>query len=303
MAMTGLPQAAGFHKTLGQMMYQYSVQPWDPKVLLQASLQRQQELQKSSPLRFIQVEDGLQFYGSQLGGVINTLTREKFVEMSQVLFRQKGLHLPVEEARLFYDIFDSIDLYKNATLSIGELAGGLSSFFGGTVEAKTSAVFELLAGGGEQVPKARLHELLKPYVWCMVPPHAEVLRPILLPHVAEEIYSDMTLSGSGYLTRAEMQRWAQRGTFAQTQAGPNAASHCPSQSLTEQRTQSVWHFKWLGRSTTASTSCESTVSRRGSRTTGTNHSNLTMLELGATLPRQVLSSLPTLPVRSQALAK
>jgi len=228
MAMTGLPQAAGFHKTLGSMMYQYNLEPWDPKSYLAANLQKQQELQKTSPLRFVQVADGMQFYGAQLnegyaGAMMNTLTREKFVEMSQQLFRQKGLHLPPEEARLFYDIFDAIDLYKNGTLSLGELAGGLSSFFGGTVEDKTSAVFNLLAGGGDQVPKTKLSDLLKPYVWSMVPPNADVLRPILLPHVTDELYSDISMSNTGNISRQEMLRWAQRGQFAQG-ANPNAVN-------------------------------------------------------------------------------
>jgi len=230
LAATGLPQAVGFHKTLGQMMYQYGIQPWDPKPLLQASLQRQQELQKTSPLRFIQVDDGLRFYGSQMGGAINQLTgvqvlnREKFVEMSMSLFKMKGLHLPVEEAMLFFDIFDSIDLYKNAQLSLGELAGGLSSFFGGTNEAKTNAVFDLMAAGKDQIPKSTLQEFLKPYVWCMVPSNAEVLRPVLLPHIAEEIYKDMSFGQSGYITRTELQRWAQKGQFSQGEIQEQHAS-------------------------------------------------------------------------------
>merc|ERR1712072_139359 len=98
--MTGLPQAAGFHKTLGRMMQQYGIEPWDPKALVQSSLDRQQELRMSSPLRFIEVEDGLRFYGSQLSGVMSILNREKFVQMSKQLFQRRGLHLPVEETKL-----------------------------------------------------------------------------------------------------------------------------------------------------------------------------------------------------------
>lgn len=222
MQMTGLPQAAGFHKTLGHMMDQYGIRPWDPKVLLQENLQRQQELQRSSPFRFIPVKAGLCFYASQIG-VLSQLTREKFVQVSMQLFNQKGLHLPMEETRLFYDIFDSIDLYRNATLSVGELAGGLSSFFGGSVEDKTNAVFELVAQGQDRMAKTGLQDILKPYVWCMVPEEAQVLRPILLPHVTDEIYNDMTYANTGYISRQELQRWCQKGQFSQGQHDPNKA--------------------------------------------------------------------------------
>jgi len=222
MAMTGLPQAAGFHRTLGHMMDQYGIRPWDPKVPLQESLQRQQELQKSSPFRFIPVGEGLRFYAQHIGYVLQ-LTREKFVQVSMQLFSSKGLHLPMEETRLFYDIFDSMDLYRNAQLSIGELAGGLSSFFGGTVEDKTNAVFELVAQGQDRMAKSGLQDILKPYVWCMVPESASVLRPILLPHVTDEIYNDMTYSDTGYISRQELQRWAQKGEFSQGTHNPHKA--------------------------------------------------------------------------------
>merc|ERR1719310_1391369 len=125
--------------------------------------------------------------------------------MSLELFRQKGLHLPAGEATVFYDVFDAIDLYKNATLSIGELVGGLSSFLGGTIDQKTNAVFDNLAVG-QGVHKTALQEFLKPFVWCMVPQKAKVLRPILLSQVTDDIFADMSISGKDYISQQEMTR-------------------------------------------------------------------------------------------------
>ena len=128
-AMTGLPQAVGFQRTLETLMVQNSIQPWAPKQLLHDNLQAQLELAARSPLRSIDVTEGLAFYGKHVGGVLAPLTREKFVQMSLELFRLKGLHCPPEEACLCYDVFDAVALYQNASLSLGEMAGGLSSFF------------------------------------------------------------------------------------------------------------------------------------------------------------------------------
>jgi phage baseplate assembly protein W len=209
---TGLVNTVGFQQMLGEAMYLYSIEPWDPRDLLQTSLQKQAELCKTSPLRFIQVGEGLRFYASQIG-FLRGLTRERFVHMSLELFRQKGLHLPAGEATVFYDVFDAVDLYKNATLSVGELVGGLSSFLGGTIDQKTKAVFDCLAVGQGFVHKSALQKFLKPFVWCMVPQEAEVLRPILLSQVTEDIFADISISGKDSISEQEMTRWLHKGQY------------------------------------------------------------------------------------------
>lgn len=193
-------------------MVQNGIGPWSPKQLLLDNLQRQLELAARSPLRFINVTEGLAFYGKQVGGVLAPLTREKFVQMSLELFRLRGLHCPPEEACICYDVFDAIDLYQNASLSLGEMAGGLSSFFCGSVEQRTQAVFDLLAQGhANQVPKSALREFLQPYVWAMVPSNATVLRPILLPHVTDDLFADITLGQSKHIEISQLVRWMSRG--------------------------------------------------------------------------------------------
>jgi len=197
----------GFQKTLEYTMHQYSIEPWDTKGILAEKLQRQQELSKNSGLRFINVGDGLAYYGKHCGGWIQQLTREKFVQLSMQLFRERGVMCAPDEARMFYDIFDSIDLYKNATLSIGELAGGLTSFFGGSLENRTHAVFDLLdTHRNGRITKQSLQEFLKPYVWCMVP--HDVLRPMFYTHVTNEIAAEIT--GYDGISRDELMRWMRR---------------------------------------------------------------------------------------------
>jgi len=97
-------------------------------------------------------------------------------------------------------------------LSVGELAGGLSTFLGGTYDAKANAVYNVVDPyRRDSVSKSVLQEFLKPYVWCMVPDSAAVLRPILLPHVTDQIANEMSLSPNSYITRQEFLHWLQRG--------------------------------------------------------------------------------------------
>jgi hypothetical protein len=159
-------------------------------------------------------------------GFLNGLTRERFVQISLELFRQNGLHLPAEEATVFYDVFDAIDLYRDASLTFAELAGGLCSFFGGTIDQKTDAVFDILemmsrCGGQSVAYKSALHEFLKPFVWCMVPHKAQILRPILLPHVTEDIFADISMSSVNCVSRQEMKRWLHKGHFMQRRTSPD----------------------------------------------------------------------------------
>eukprot|EP00931_Biecheleriopsis_adriatica_P115857 TRINITY_DN9160_c0_g1_i1.p1 TRINITY_DN9160_c0_g1~~TRINITY_DN9160_c0_g1_i1.p1 ORF type:complete len:454 (+),score=98.32 TRINITY_DN9160_c0_g1_i1:65-1426(+) len=215
---SGLPQVVGFHKTLETMMVQGGLKPWSPKQLLQARLQRQQDLASTSPLRFIDVQVGLQSYERHLG-FISALTREKFVQASLELFAAKGLVCPPEEACMFYDVFDAISMYHNASLCMGEMAGGLSSFFGASVEQRAQAVYALLAGGKHvQLTKSSMRDLVKPYVWASVPDEAQVLRPLLLTHVTDELFDDITSVNAHSIGLDEFIRWVTRGHQTARQA-------------------------------------------------------------------------------------
>lgn len=134
------------------------------------------------------------------------------MQLSLNLFASKGLSVSPDDAKMFYDIFDAVDLYKNATLSIGEFAGGLSSFFGGTPEARANAVYDAVTSSS-YLSKDMLQSVIKPYVWCMVPPNAAALRPILLPYVTERIFEEITAgSTTGCISREQLKYWMFRGS-------------------------------------------------------------------------------------------
>merc|ERR1712048_1016134 len=185
------------------------------------------DLCRISPFRFISAEDGLSHYSKHAGGWVVQLTREKFTQLSLQLFEVKGLKCPAEEAKVFYDVFDSIDLYNDAALSIGELVGGLSTFFAGTLDQRARAVYNALdPAATDKMPKSVLSQLLKPCVWSLVPDHAEILRPILLSYVTDEIFGEMSPSPStGQVTFFEFARWVR---LANPKAAQLNASHTPA---------------------------------------------------------------------------
>merc|ERR1712187_593218 len=139
-----------------------------------AKLQKQADLCKVSPFRFISVDDGLTYYSKHVGGWFVQLTREKFIQLSLELFEVKGLKCSPEEAKVFYDVFDSIDLYNDAALSVGELVGGLSTFFAGSLDQRARAVCNALdPAATDKMSKSVLSQFLKPCVWSLVPDDAE----------------------------------------------------------------------------------------------------------------------------------
>jgi len=216
-AASNVHQAVGLKRTLQLLMKQHRIEPWTVHDLGHsnplAKLRRQADLCTVSPFRFIPVKEGLSHFSKHAGGWVVQLTREKFIELSIELFDKKGLKHPIEEAKIFYDVFDSIDMYSDATLSIGELVGGLSTFFAGTLDERSKAVYDVLdQSASDKVSKSLLSQFLKPYVWSLVPGSAEVFRPILLPYVTDEIFGEMSSTPSkGHVNSSEFARWVQRG--------------------------------------------------------------------------------------------
>eukprot|EP00928_Gymnodinium_smaydae_P020091 TRINITY_DN1775_c0_g2_i1.p1 TRINITY_DN1775_c0_g2~~TRINITY_DN1775_c0_g2_i1.p1 ORF type:complete len:465 (-),score=70.24 TRINITY_DN1775_c0_g2_i1:227-1621(-) len=202
---------AVFHKVLELAMCQHDIQPWDPKSLLVETLAHQQELSKRSPLRYLNILDGLPFYASHAGGWVSPLTRERFVELSMELFKSRRMHITNEDAKLFYDVFDSIDLYKDAKLSLGELVGGLSSFFAGSPSDHTEAVFRAMCPNGDnKLSHAALKDLIQPFVWSMVPDDAALLRPMLSDFVTNELKREICFRPEkDFLEIQELRKWIQ----------------------------------------------------------------------------------------------
>merc|ERR1712048_688574 len=66
----------------------------------------------------------------------------------------------------------------------------------------------------------------KPCVWSLVPDRAEILRPILLPHVTDEIFGEICLSSvKEHVTLNEFARWVR---LASPKAVQLNAAHTPS---------------------------------------------------------------------------
>ena len=122
------------------------------------------------------------------------MTRDKFVdEGTELLLRTRTAHTQRDRNAL-YDMFDSMDIDRNGTLSLGEWAGGLSVFFKGSMEDCVQAVFQCLDQNGDGVlSKRELMEYFKPFVNCMTPQAAAALRPLLLKHATDQIYTEMQI--------------------------------------------------------------------------------------------------------------
>eukprot|EP00928_Gymnodinium_smaydae_P007676 TRINITY_DN1274_c0_g1_i2.p1 TRINITY_DN1274_c0_g1~~TRINITY_DN1274_c0_g1_i2.p1 ORF type:complete len:516 (+),score=84.33 TRINITY_DN1274_c0_g1_i2:193-1548(+) len=210
--MVGIAQSpTALHKALELAMRQHDIQPWDPKSLLADILARQQELGKRSPFRYLNVRDGLAFYAPHAGGWVSPLTRERFVELSMEFFKSKRMHITNDDAKLFYDVFDSIDLYKDAKLSLGELVGGLSSFFAGSPSDHTEAVFHAMCPKGDKkLTRAALKDLVQPFVWSMVPDRAALLCPMLANFVTDELKREICFQpDQSFLEIQELRKWIQ----------------------------------------------------------------------------------------------
>jgi hypothetical protein len=126
----------------------------------------------------------------------------------------------VQQRAVLHGVFDSVDLYGNESLSVGALCGGLSNFFMGDANEHACAIFDMLVwrsshrSEGSQFTQEVLRSFLQPFVWCMVPTGANVLRPILLEHVADELFCDIA-SGHGEsipdaINELEFRCWVER---------------------------------------------------------------------------------------------
>eukprot|EP00928_Gymnodinium_smaydae_P020088 TRINITY_DN1775_c0_g1_i1.p1 TRINITY_DN1775_c0_g1~~TRINITY_DN1775_c0_g1_i1.p1 ORF type:complete len:290 (-),score=50.51 TRINITY_DN1775_c0_g1_i1:938-1807(-) len=231
LTMAGVAQnPATFHKTLELTMRQHGIEPWDPKSLLTEVLAHQEELSKRSPFRYLNVRDGLSFYAPHAGGWVSPLTRERFVELSMEFFKSRRMHITNDDAKLFYDIFDSIDLYKDAKLSLGELVGGLSSFFAGSPSDHTEAVFHALCSNGDnKLTRAALKDLIQPYVWSMVPDRAQILRPMFADFITDELKREISFEpNKNYLEIQELKKWIQ---YTHPAAYENAATYVTYSSM------------------------------------------------------------------------
>eukprot|EP00929_Paragymnodinium_shiwhaense_P122684 TRINITY_DN9564_c0_g1_i2.p1 TRINITY_DN9564_c0_g1~~TRINITY_DN9564_c0_g1_i2.p1 ORF type:complete len:490 (+),score=83.70 TRINITY_DN9564_c0_g1_i2:170-1639(+) len=200
-----------FHQTLGLTMRQGNIAPWDPKSLVDPVLQRQKMILKNTPFRFINAGEGMLTFAPYSGAWVQNLSRERFVQLAQEMFKNRNMALGAADTRVFYDVFDALDLYGNASLSPGELIG-LASFFNGTQQDIADAVFGVLDPQHQNViSKDAVKQFVTPYVWAMVPESAAVLRPMFVDYVTDDIFHEMDMARTNAISQSDLYRWFQYG--------------------------------------------------------------------------------------------
>lgn len=186
------------------------IDAWSALGRIGPQLKLQQVLVARSPLREIPVGDGLAFISNRVGGWRDTeLTKDVFVQTCLgLLLARRVPHTLLDRDELF-DTFDSMDLDRNGTLSLGEWAGGLSVFFQGTTKQCVEAVFHTLdKDKSRSLSKPEFQEYIKPLVNAMTPPEADVLRPVLLQKATDDLFNEIRLQQQGEITCNELVEWA-----------------------------------------------------------------------------------------------
>lgn len=210
----GCDQAVGFEACAKTVITLNGIEPWAAKELIKNQMKTQQALAKRSPLRYVPIEEGLQYFAKYAGNNSwsHNISRERFVQIALDLISAKGISHTHKEREELNAIFDSLDYDKNGSLSVGEWAGGLTVFFQGTQEKAVHAVFTALdRDGSKSLSKNELQEYFRPFVKAMTPPEAESLRPLLLRKATDDIYKEMDLDKNCLVTSDEMWEWTSRG--------------------------------------------------------------------------------------------
>lgn len=209
---SGVADMVGFHNSAQMAVNMHGIEPWPARALIKDNLHRQAALARRHPFRNISVYDGMRWYNEHVSGWFNSLTRDKFVdEGTELMLKTRTAHTS-QDRNALYEMFDSMDIDRNGTLSLGEWAGGLSVFFKGSMEDCVHAVFQCLDQNGDGVlSKRELMEYFKPFVNCMTPPAAAALRPLLLKHATDQIYMEMDWDHSDSISSQEMVAWSRSG--------------------------------------------------------------------------------------------
>jgi len=222
-----------FENTAKAMMRLHDIDSWNARTLVREKLRRQAELAEQSPLRKIKVQEGLAFLVeclklknqgyldrglSMFGANRVSITREQFVQacwdlLQQVKdFRQRPIVARPEDKDRLFEVFDSMDFDRSGTLTLGELAGGCSVFFRGSIEESVQAVFSVLDQSSDQkLGQPELREYLRPYVQAMMPEEAAALQPMLLKRATETIFKQMDVNSSQTITADDMLQWTRSG--------------------------------------------------------------------------------------------
>lgn len=167
------------------LIHTADIKPWSAQALIQPRLGREALVSTRTPLRALKAVDGLHKFTSKVGGarILDELTCVKAL-LSLV---DQNCHVD-----FIGTVMEFMDFENSETLSVGEWARALITFFEGTQEDKEHALFNLLDQDGDHyLSNEELKEYLKPFVKAMTPEEAVVLQPCLLQHCAEKILASI----------------------------------------------------------------------------------------------------------------
>lgn len=217
----GLDHLCGFEQSSRAIINLHHIPPWQAFEMVKDARKAQEALKIRSPLRRVNVYDGLNYFKDYVSGhcvIHHSLTKDRFHRLAVQLLEhgppsQPGTipHTQKDRSDLL-DIYDSIDYDRNGTLSIGEWAGGLAVYFEGRPEDRVRATFELLDQNGDaELSQYELKQYVRPFIKAMTPYEAEALRPLLENHATESLYQEMDKNNDSQITADEMVDWSASG--------------------------------------------------------------------------------------------
>jgi Ca2+-binding EF-hand superfamily protein len=205
----GCINAVGFDRAAEAVIRSGDIQPWPAKAMVSSRLEDQARLAKSAPFRTIPVQDGFEHFSSHIGR-FSGLSKDEFLDVAQNLIEVRRVSHKGDEIRTLEAVFDSIDFDGDEELTVGEWAGGLTVFFKGTQQEKTSALFQLLDRDNNGcLSKSEMKEYVTPLVKAMTPPEASALRPLLVTHATDKIFDQVDVNNDGKCDANEFNRWRQ----------------------------------------------------------------------------------------------
>jgi len=208
-AYSGCMNAVGFERSAEVVIRSGNIQPWPAKAMIRKRLENQVTLARSSPLRTIPVHLGLHHFSNHIG-YFRGLTKKEFMEIAQNLLETRRIPCKPKDIECLKKVFDSIDYNENEELSVGEWASGLTIFFKGTQEEKTSALFQLLDRNDDgSLSKPEIKAYVTPLVQAMTPAEASALRPLLVSHAMDTIFEQVDLNHDGKCDVKEFKSWCQ----------------------------------------------------------------------------------------------
>jgi len=154
---------------------------------------------------------------------------ERFMLLAMALLKAQNADPTPNDQKELRDLFSVLGADGDfvSEMNAGELAGGLAGFFQGNAAERICAVYDLLnidqAAG---LPKEALREFLRPYVGAMVPHRAEVLRPLFLKKISDDLFEELSCNRSDYVSLKELQDWMR------VQVGGSNRRSCNSSSIT-----------------------------------------------------------------------